>query len=537
MKTRMALKTYSFLFILVLICLSCRRIQKPIASDSSTLRVSSEQDPTTLDPRQVRDLPTATVIHMLYEGLMRIDSNGQPQPALAESVEISPDRKIYTFKLRQSAWSNGDPVTASDFEESWKTILNPNFAAPNAYQLYLIKGAKEAKKGATPLDDVRIRAVDDRTLVVELEQPVPYFLDLTAAYFYYPVSKTIREKIAQNTQPTESDYVFNGPFVLENWTKHNELSAVKNPFYWDLSHVHLDKIVLVHVENSTALQLFGRDEIDWIGSPLSTIPPDAIMTLKKKGDLQVYPSAATYLFRLNIEKAPLNHIKIRQALGLALNRQSLVDHVLQGNQIPALSLVPPRLMKNASLYQDDQTATAYQLLEEALNELKIPRQDLAKITLCYAAGERSHKIAQVAQQQWRQTLGLDVQLQSCESKVYYDRLNNQDYQVSIGSWFADIRDPISFLDVFKFKNNGTNNTQWENPNYIKLLNLSSQLSNPREREQLLKQAEHVLIREMPIIPLFHSTYNYLKQPYVKGVYFSELGYLDFVHASIDKGNP
>lgn len=527
----------SFLtLILLFACFSCRRFQKPIAQAPTHVRISMEGDPQTLDPRLVRDLPTATVIHMLYEGLMRIDGNGQPQPAIAKHVTISADQKVYTFTLRESQWSNQEPIKAQDFELTWKSLLDPEFPAPNAYQFYSIKGAKAAKEGTLSLDQVGITTADDHTLIVELEQPTPYFLHLVATYFYYPVSSFTRTQ--KTSEPSnEHALISNGPFKLDSWKQQNELTVIKNPSYWDTEHVHLDKISLIVVDNSTALQLFGQNDLDWAGSPLSTMPTDAIVTLKRKGDLHIQPAAATYWFRLNTQNPPFDHVKIRQAFSLALNRQELVDHVLQGNQIPALEIVPPPLMSNVSLYKDYDFATAQKLFREALEEQKIDRKDLPKITLCYANGERSRKIAQVVQQQWRQVLGVDVHLTSCESKVYYDKLKNHDYQISIGSWFADIWDPITFLDVFKFKDNGTNNTQWENTHYIRYLNLSALTTDPKQREKFLQKAEHILIREMPVIPLFYGTYNYLKRDSLKNVYFSTLGYLDFKEAYFELSQP
>ncbi len=501
----------------------------------SILRISIEEDPQTLDPRQVRDLPTATIIHMLYEGLTRLDANGQPQPALAEEIILSPDQKTYTFKMRKSGWSNGKLITAYDFEQSLKSLLNPHFPAPNAYQFYVIKGAQAAKEGRVPLDQVGIRALDDFTLVIELENSIPYFLNLTSTYFYYPANIDLHQKALLDEQLTIDSFVSNGPFKLEKWSHNNELIVIKNPYYWDADHVHLNKIIVMVLDNTTALQMFGRNELDWMGSPLSTIPTDAVITLKKKGDLQIKPGAGTYWFRFNIERFPFNHPKIRRAFSLALNRQELIEHVLQGNQAPALGVIPLSLVqKNAPLYKDHDVIEAQQLLEEALMEMNIARHDIAPVILCYAAGERSHKIAQVAQQQWKHILGTEVHLQSCEKAMYFDRLKRHDYQISLGSWFADIADPISFLDIFKFKNNGTNNTQWENSDYIQLLNLSSKTTNKQQRENYLKQAEHILIEYMPIAPLFYSAFNYLKQSYIKGVYFSELGYLDFKQAYIEK---
>lgn len=528
--------TWRYLLILPLcfslfICTACRK-DKPVAHQK-TLRVSTEKDAQTLDPRCVRDLGTTTTIHMLYEGLMRSQKDGQIVPAMAESVSISPDQKTYTFQLRRSFWSNGEPVTAQDFEETWKSALDPQFPCPNAYQFYVIQGAQSAKEGKAPLQEVGVRAENDSTLIVTLEQPTPYFLQLAATHFYYPVHASLRKQALHAEPLSDSAIVTNGPFQLEKWNRQNEFSAVPNPYYWDKKSVHLDRIALIVLDNPVALQAFQRGELEWTGSPLSTISTDAIASLKRQRQLEVMPAAGVYLIRLNTERAPFDQPKMRQAFALALNRTDLVEHALQGNQIPALGIVPPSFLKGKPFFQDHDVTRAQQLFQEALAEQGLTLQNFPQVAMCYANNERAHKIAQVAQQYWKNVLGVQVDLQSCESKIFLERLKKQDYQAGIGSWFADIRDPISFLEVFKFKSNGTNNTQWESPQFIALLDQSAQATQIAQRDQLLKAAEKTLMQDMPIIPLFYSSYNYVKQPTVKGVYFSELGYLDFKHAYLD----
>lgn len=521
---------------LILICsmtyTSCGK-QEPIASATSTLRISAEGDPQTLDPRLVRDLSTVTVIRMLYEGLMSHHANEEPTLALAENVTISSDQKTYTFKLRSSAWSDGQPVTAHDFESTWKSLLHPQFAAPNAYQLYVIQGAQAAKEGRAPVEHIGVHAEDEKTLVVHLEQPIPYFLHLVATHFYYPVHASVRQQTSDFTPVDDSQLVTNGPFKLEKWSRHNELIAVPNPYYWDKSHVHLQKIALVILDNATALQLFQLGELDWTGSPLSTLSIDALATLKQQNQLEVKPAAGVYLFRVNTERPPFTHAKMRRAFALALNRTDLVQHVLQGNQTPAMGMVPASFMAGQPFFQDHDLVQARQLFKESLEEQGLTLQEFPQVSIYYASGERAHKIAQVAQQQWKECFGLSVDLKSSEAKVYFSHLKDHSYQLGIGSWFADIHDPLSFLEIFKLKENGTNNTQWENADYVTLLDQSSQSTQLVARQQLLKKAEHVLMQEMPMIPLFYTSYNYVKNPAVKGVYFSELGYLDFKDAYME----
>lgn len=515
--------------LLLLLCTACLP-QKPEINKTKTIRVSTETDPHTFDPRLVRDLSDTTFIQTFYEGLMRSEGDAEPAPALAESFTLSPDKKTYTFHLRQSEWSNGDPVTAHDFADSWKSMLDPALPAPNAYQLYVIKGAKEAKEGKASLDLIGIQALDDKTLAVELEQPTPYFLNLTATYFLYPAHQSTRN----NQKGTEAAPVTNGPYQLDPSQQFsNEWTAIPNPYYWDRQAVKLDAIKIVKLDNSTALKLFDQQELEWAGSPMSTIPMDMMAALKQNTNLKNTPAAGVYFLRVNIENPPFDQPKMRRAFALALNRSDLVEHVLQGNQQPAHRYLPP-FFASGPLYKDHDLEVAQSLFNEALAEKNLTSSTLPTISLCYASNPRAYKTAQVLQQEWKEAFGIDIQLQGCESKILFDRLKNHDYQIAFGSWFADILDPISFLDVFKHKNNGTNNTQWENPRYIELLDSSTRANNAQDRQQLLTQAEELLIEEMPIIPLFFNSYNYLQNPNLKGVYFSELGYLDFKRAYLEK---
>jgi oligopeptide transport system substrate-binding protein len=520
---------FFILFCLSMIMIACYP-KKPIATQN-TLRISVEAEPLTLDPRQARDLSTATAIHLLYEGLFRSLGNEKPEPALAESYTLSDDLKTYTFKIRPSLWSDGTPITAADFKETWESVLNPSYAAPNAYQLYVIKNAQLAKEGKVNIDQVGIHTPDASTLVVELENPTPYFLELLSNHFFYPVSKKLRSNTALLTNQTE--VVTNGPYKIAEWKK-GEFTAIPNPHYWDKEAVHLEKISFILLDNPTAYQLYQKDGLEWTGSPLATLPVDALQVLKQSGHLKVKPSAGVHLLRLNTAKAPFDNAKLRRAFAYALNRQELVEHVLQGNQLPAMGVVPPSELNNNPLFEDNNLALARSLFKEYLAENNMILEEFPPIAIFYANGERAHKTAQVAQQQWKEAFDVVANLQSVESKVFFSQIKSHDYQIGVGSWYADFQDPISFLEIFKYKNNGTNNTEWENTAYIDLLDESTTTSDSQKRKELLIAAEKVLMDEMPVIPLFFNSYNYLQKPEVKDVYFSELGYLDFKHASIKK---
>lgn len=500
-------------------------VKDGFGDSDEVLRMACTDDPQTYDPRLARDLPTVTVLHMLYEGLMRISFRGKPEKALALQVDISPDLKTYTFELRKSIWANGDPVTAYDFVETWKSILDPQFPAPNAYQFFLIKNAKNCKEGTASFDQVGIKAPDDHTLVVELESPAPYFLDLVSSHFYYPTHRA----------STNENPITNGPFKPLNWKRNNRISMIKNPSYWDAKEVRLNGIVLLVLDEHTALRMYENGELDWVGSPLGTLPQDSIQSLKHQHKLMVAPAAGTHWFRFNTDKPPFNNLNMRKAFTLSIHRNDLVDFVTQGGQKPAEAIVPPSLgLETHSYFEDHEVPAAWYAFQEALEQMKISKDELPEISLCYATNDRNHKIAQAVQQQWKTALGIDVKLENLESKIFFDRLSRKDFQMANGSWYADIRDPINFLDVFKYKTNPTNNTQWENQKYITLLDKSNREAHPTKRFNLLNKAQGILMKEFPVAPLFFGSFNYIKDAGLLGVYFSDLGYLDFKYAFFSK---
>ncbi len=504
------------------------------AEDAQHLKIASIEDPLTLDPRLARDLYSATTMRLLFEGLMRVNSQGTLQPALAQTIDISSDLKTYTFTLRPTTWSDGTPLTSHDFELTWKSSLAPDFPAPNAYQLYVIKGAKAAKEGSLPVDSVSIKAPAPNMLVVELEQPCPYFLELTSCHFFFPVPPAMLKQTATTQNTPHDTLVSNGPFSLDHWTPRSEFVLVKNPTYWAASTVRLERLSYQILDEHTSVHLFHAGALDWAGSPLSTLPQDAIANFKQQNLLQVTTGAGTHWFRFNTQNSPFNNESLRRAFGLALNRQAIVDHVTKGYQQPAIGIVPPVFGIGAQqYYPDHDTVAAKELFAKALSDLHITAKELPKITLNYNANDRNHKISQAIQQLWNKAFGIEVALEGLEAHVLIDKMRKGAYQISLGSWYADLQDPINFLEIFKAQDNPTNLTFWHNPHYTELLEASSLENVSAQRMQLLNKAEKLLIDAMPVAPLFYNAYNYLKNPAVKGVYFSPLGFLDFKEANLE----
>lgn len=501
------------------------------------MRLNFHSEPASLDPRLVRDIPTITVGKMLFDGLLRFTETG-PVCSLARSFEKKDKR--YTFYLRECHWTNGAPITAFDFEYAWKKVLSPCFPSEFANQLFIIKGGEAAKKGLLSLCDVGVWAEDSHTLVVELEYDHPHFLQLVSQPICYPIPLETELIDPSWADRQGEEFVCSGPFCLAYWNHGNELALRKNFLYWDSKVVKLEHIIVSMIEDEhTELNMYESGELDWAGSPNSSIPPEALPSLKPRGDLYIAPIAGTFCYKFNIEKPPFHSLKMRRAFALAINRKALVDNILQGNQMVAQSLVPPCMRDQFAFPflkdKEGNQTLALKLFEEALEEEGWTRETLPPITLIFSKSEKTQKTAQAVQQDWNQTFGIQVSLQSYEWNVFIDRLAKRNYQVGGRGFVSDLNDPKTLLDLYRFRNGdlgGNNDTGWEKEEYIALLQEAEH--SLEQREHLLNLAERLLLEEMPIVPLYHSTACYLKKDYVKGVYLSELCDLDFKRAFIVK---
>lgn len=511
-------------------CYAPRTEPQPKKTAQIAARINLGVDPTTLDPRKVRDLNSVTVAHMLFEGLVYINSLEKPELALAKDVHISPDLKTYTFHLRESFWSNGDPVTAEDFVYAWKKVVSPNFPSDNAFQLYPIQGAAAAKKGEASVEGLAVRALDSYTLQVELESPTPYFLELLAHPVFFPINKKYDEEEG-------TPLLTNGPFSLVSWQHNHQLSLRKNPLYWNAEIIQLEEVHFAIVSEDTALKMFEKGELDWVGSPLSALPGDALPHLKTAGELRDKSFLGTFFISCNTEGNLLSSTKVRRAFGLAVDRQALVTHVLQGGQTPATGLVPVLMgLKETPYFKDADIQEAGRLFSEGLQEMGIERKNLKELNLVYKNKARGHLIAQVLQQQWEKALGVKIKIEGVEPKVAIEKVKAKQFDFSLNDWIADFNDPINFLEVFKYKKGSANSTSWEDPQYIRLLEDSQKEGDPEKRKELLSRSEAILVDAMPIIPVFEHKMLYLNKTRLKNVVLTSMGMLDLRWAQLEEGD-
>lgn len=506
--------------------------EKSDSNKKQELRLNLHSEPPTADPGIADDNISGAVIRAVFDGLTRLGEDGKVHESVAEKIDVSDDMLTYTFHLRDTKWSNGEALTAKDFEFAWKRVLDPKTASNYAYQLYYIKNAEQVNKGKAALDTVGVKALDDKTLQVTLENPTPFFLELTAFYTYYPVNQklvTANPKWATDAKT----HVGNGPFKFDTWEHKSKMVLVKNENYWDKDAVKMEKINFSMVDDeNTELSMFDNGEIDWAGRPLSDIPTDAIPALKDSGKMVTQPVASTYWYKFNTEKPPFNNVKIRKAFAYAIDRQSIVDNITMGNELAAMGPVPPTMALNPNGYfKDHDVETAKKLLAEGMKEMGIT--ELPPISLMFNTSEKHKKIAEAIQDQWKKNLGVEVKLSNQEWKVYIDALHQGNYQVGRMGWNADFNDPINFLELFKDKKGGNNDTNWESPKYQELLNKSAMETDPEKRKQLLAEAEQVIMDEMPVVPIYFTTYSWVKADNVKGVVVDGLGFVDWKWATIE----
>lgn len=493
-------KLLSFFILILLLGCSSQTPHKP----AHVLRMNISREPPTMDPRKGSEWIGSAMHFMLFEGLMRLNPNGTVTPAQARSVEISDDRMTYTFHLRGSHWSDGTLVTAKDFELAWKKILDPNFGAVNAPLLYPIKNAEKVKKGEIPIDQLGVSSRDDLTLIVQLEKPTPYFLDLITFCVFFPINHTIDEKNPEWMIDASPQFICNGPFKLKTWKHNREIVLEKNSEYWEAPLINLDQVhISMIADENTTLSMYKKGELDIIGMVVSPLPTDALFHLFEQGVLKSRSAPATTIISFNTERYPFTNKHIRKALSYAIDRSQIVESITQLGEEVATNLIPSCLTsgKLNSFFKDHDLVRAQKELQLGLKELGIDQ--LPKVTLQYSSSEVNNKLVQFLQEQWKKNLGVDVIIQKNEHKVLLDLLVNRNYDFGVCYWFAQYSDPMSIFERFKFKKNGKNYPAWENREYIQLLDQSAHDITPEIRAATFARAEALLLDEMPLAPLYH----------------------------------
>jgi len=494
---------------LILAGAGCTRSELP--ADASILRISQRNEPGDLDPATA-DLPDEFfIIRALSEGLVTPDPDGgSPRPAAATHWEISADGLRYTFHLRPGAlWSNGEPVTAADFIASYERVLNPQTAAPKARLFFLVQGAEDYYLGRTmDFSTVGFHSPDAHTLQITLALPAPQFLAHVASGPWIPVNPRVVQQHGRRWTLPEN-FVGNGPFRLSQWVPNQHILVVKRTDHWQADHVLLDAIRFLAFDNGDAEErAFRAGQVD----VTMAVPPTKIEAYAALDPtpLRQIPLHETRFLSFNTQHPPLDDVRVRRALTLALDRESLVANVLGGGQVPAFQFVPDGLgdfSSNERLRENP--AEARQLLAEA----GYPGgRDFPVLEL---TGWSNTPVLEAVQAMWREQLGIRVRIAVHDAKVHLAALQQGAYDIGFVTAIPDIADPTDLLESFLAAAPG-NYPQWIDPTYDRLLSRARESTANDVRLRRLAAAEARLTAECPVAPLYFNTKNILVQPWIYG---------------------
>jgi oligopeptide transport system substrate-binding protein len=484
---------------------------------NQVLKMAWGAEPPSLDPGLATDTTSSNVLLNVMDPLVKLGDDLEPVPALAESWNVN--GKVVTFHLRDDGrWTNGDPVTARDFEYSWKRTLDPRLAADYAYQLYGIVGA-EAYNNAKPAqtaalrDKVGVKALDDRTLQVTLTSEQPWFVQQAAHHSFLAVHQpTVERYGAKWTEP--GNIVTNGPFKLAGWKHDASITLVKNEDWRGADKVALKRVEgRIIVDGTTRVQAFEAGEVDALDG--GGLPPADMPRLKELAEYEKYPALGTYYYGFNLKNIP--DVDQRRAMAFAIDRQSIIDNVAQADQIPASGMVPQGMPGFDVIKQDFLPARAD--LERAKQFMAEVENPVRKVTLFYNDSPGHKEIAVAVQAMWKE-LGIDTTIKAQEFAQFLEFLgpppNDAVYVYRLG-WIADYADPMNFLELWTSKS-GNNNTRFASPQYDRLIEKARSTPDGQQRYELYRQAEAMLTGPdgaMPIAPIYWYTYTNLERESVK----------------------
>ena len=537
-KSKNKLVFYILSVIALIYIAGCSPSSSKPASTEQLIRYNIGAEPATLDPALSSGMTEQTVANALLEGLVRLDQDGLPAPGMAKSWDVSPDYKTYTFHLRECSWSNGEPLTAGDFVYAWLRALSPETACPYAYQLFYLVNGKEFNSGeVTDPSSVGVRAEGKDRLVVNLKDPVPYFLSLTAFPTLFPVPENVVSRDPAGWLRAPEGLVCNGPFKLTAWEHNKQILLAKNNQYWDRENVKLEKLIITLVDDSnTELAMFEKGQIDIAETP----PYREIERLAESGLLKLSPDLSNEYYMFNTEVKPFDQVLVRKALSLAIDRESLVTNLIKSGEKAAYAFVPPGVEGPApgrdfrshgeKLIGGFNPAVAKGLLAEA----GFPEgRGFPKIKVLLDNNQNHKAVAEAITGMWLEHLGVQSEIAEQEYRVYLNTMFRKDYQVARVGWVADYNDPMTFLDMW-VTDSDNNLANWANAQYDQLIDKALGAGDRPTRNELMFEAEKILMNEQPVIPIYYYTNPYLERETIKGVIHPSFAFFaDFKWAYVE----
>ncbi len=484
-------------------------------ADEQVFTYNMGAEPPSIDPQLVEDVTGSAIARDLFEGLLTQKADGTLAPGVATRWEVSDDKKTYTFHLRDNArWSNGDPVTAQDFVYAWRRAVDPKLASPYSgyMRLMSIENAADIIEGKKPVEELGVKALDNLTFQVRLSNPLPYFPTMVVHTTTMPTHRATIEKYGDKwTRP--GNMVSNGAYTLKEHVLNERLVRVRNPMYWNDKNTIIDKVVaLVINDENQAFNRYQAGELDMAG-----VPTGQYKRLKKKMPDEVYsvPRLCSYYYALNVEKKPLDDVRVRKALAYAVNRDIITRNILQAGQIPAYTFTPGSTanfevpqVPYAKMTQKERDAKARELLEQA----GYGRDNPLEVTILYNTSEGHKKIAIAISQMWKRTLGVKTTLENQEWKTFLNTRDVGDFQIARAAWCGDYNEASTFLELM-MSNSEYNDSNYKNPEVDRLMEESKTMDNPNPN---YTRVEEIIAEDFPIIPIYHYTNTFLLKPYLKG---------------------
>ena len=541
MKNLIILFTTLFLSVLIS-CANNQESQNLNSFADGEISITLGGEPRTLDPT-LNSLSFGSVymIHF-FEGLTKKDDKDNVVAGMAESWDISADGLKYTFHLRTNAkWSDGKPVVASDFEYALKRAANPKTAATYSHMLNVIKNARLIISGKAEVETLQVKALDDYTLEIILENPTPYFLEyISVSSPYFPVRKDIVETYGDNWSRNPETYIVNGPYIMTERKQDEKIVMEVNSNYYDKDYIVAEKInILIMDDSNTALAAMKNGDLQFsvIEAPMGEIP-----SLMKENYILQEPAYGIYFLEINSQKGVLTNKNIRKALSLAFDRNYIISNVTKMNQIPAGAFVSPNLKDydgkdfraNGGNYIDvDNYQNNIEEAKRLFAEAGYPNGEGFPVLELRSTPGYFTIICEAIQEMYKDNLGIDIFIKSEEYNTTYQAMVQKDYDLARSGWNADFSDPMSVLNFFS-KTSAVNHTGFANDEFYSLMEFASKTQNQKERMEALHKAEDILFDYMPVIPLIYKLNPYMINPKLNGVVFSPLGRYRFNYAYIEK---
>jgi len=524
----------------VLVAFTACGTKKEAAAATGKIVFALQNEPDGYDPGITNNSFASPFMTQLFEGLVTYDAKGEIVPGNAESWSISPDAKVYTFKLRKNLkWSNGKSLGAKDYVYSLLRVLDPKTGARYADMLTTyVAGADEYYSGKGAKEAVGIKAKDELTLEITLKEPTPFYLGILGMWVYSPVYQESVDASPERWTMDPATFIGNGPFKVASIKMGEGVVLQKNEHYWNAGAVKLAEINFRFIlEPATALSAFEKGEIDGFRE----VPASDIPRLRTSSDsLHIVPSFGTTFYDVNTTKKPYSDPKVRRALALALDRDELIDNVLQAPSTPTLALVSPGYVfggvdfTEAHKKYNFSSKASVEEARKLLAEAGFPDgKGFPVLELSYYTNATVKKMVEAMQQMWEKNLGIKVKIKVQDWAIYYAGIQKFDYDIGAMGWGGDYLHPMTFLQLFT-STSTNNHVGYKNPEYDALVTKAINETDPAKAVETMHQIEDIFVRDLPVIPLYSRSLTIMMAPHVKNWVLTALSNLYFKDAYVEK---